>query len=197
MRITVFGATGAVGREVVTEARARGHEVRPVSRAAGVDATDVADVVRCSAGQDLVISATRPRPGHEHELAAVTRALLAGLRGTGTRLLLVGGAGSLRTAQGILLQDAPGFPSDILPIALACAEQLVVCQAESEVDWTYLSPPMSLEPGPRTGRYRLGADDLLTGADGESRISTADLAVALLDEAERPKHHRVRFTVGY
>jgi uncharacterized protein len=197
MRITVFGATGAVGREVVTEARTRGHEVRPASRTTGVDATKIEDVVKVSVGQDLVISATRPVPGREHELAAVTRALLAGLRGTETRLLLVGGAGSLRTPDGVLLQETPDFPSEILPIALACAEQLAVCQAESEVDWTYLSPPASLEPGPRTGHYRLGTDDLITNETGESRITNADLAVALLDEAERPKHHRTRFTVGY
>jgi putative NADH-flavin reductase len=162
-----------------------------------VDATDVADVVRSSTGQDLVISATRPAPGREPELAAVTRALLAGLRGTGTRLLLVGGAGTLRTPDGVLLQDAPDFPPALRPIALACAEQLATCQAESEVDWTYLSPAALLEPGPRTGRYRLGADDLVADGTGTSRISTADLAVALLDEAERPKHRRTRFTVAY
>jgi uncharacterized protein len=197
MRITVFGATGTVGREVVAEALARGHEVRPASRASGADATDVAAVARLSAGQDLVISATRPSPGREPELVVVTRALLAALRGGGTRLLVVGGAGTLRTHDGTLVQDAPDFPPALRPIALACAEQLAACRAKPDVDWAYLSPAASLEPGPRTGRYRLGADDLVVGEDGESRISTADLAVALLDEVERPKHHRVRFTVGY
>jgi len=197
MRITVFGATGAVGREVVAEARARGHEVLPASRATGMDATSPADVARLGAGQDLVINATRPQPGHEAELVAVARALFAGLRGSGTRLLLVGGAATLRTLGGFLVQDAPDFPAALLPIANACAEQHAVCRTESEVDWVYLSPPAALEPGPRTGRYRLGADDLITDASGASRISNADLAVALLDETERPKHHRTRFTVGY
>lgn len=197
MRITVFGATGAVGREVVAEARARGHEVRPASRATGVDATNVADVTRLSAGQDLVISATRPAPGHEPELVAVARTLFAALRGGETRLLVVGGAGSLRTPDGTLVRDAPGYPPALRPIALACAEQFAVCQAESEVDWAYLSPAALLTSGPRTGRYRLGADDLVTDESGASSISTADLAIALLDEAERPKHRRVRFTVGY
>lgn len=195
MRITVFGATGAVGREVVAEARARGHEVRPASRASGVDATDPAHVARLAAGQDLVISATRPAPGHEAELVAVARALFAGVGAT--RLLLVGGAATLRTTDGVLLQDAPDFPAELLPIAHACADQLAVCREPSDVDWTYLSPPMLLEPGPRTGRYRLGADDLVVDESGVSRITNADLAVALLDEAERPKHHRTRFTVGY
>lgn len=195
MRITVFGATGAVGREVVAEARARGHEVRPASRSTGVDATDPAHVARLAAGQDLVISATRPAPGHEAELVAVARALFAGVGDT--RLLLVGGAATLRRPDGVLLQDAPDFPAELLPIAHACADQLAVCREPSDVDWTYLSPPMLLEPGPRTGRYRLGADDLVADESGVSRITNADLAVALLDEAERPKHHRTRFTVGY
>jgi putative NADH-flavin reductase len=197
MRITVFGATGAVGREVVAEARARGHEVRPASRSAGVDATDPAHVARLGAGQDLVISATRPQPGREPELVAVARALFAGLRGSGTRLLVVGGAATLRTPGGFLVQDAPDFPAALVPIANACAEQLAVCQEQSDVDWAYLSPPALLEPGPRTGHYRLGADDLVADESGTSRITNADLAVALLDEAERPKHHRTRFTVGY
>jgi len=197
MRITVFGATGAVGREVVAEARARGHEVRPASRSTGVDATDPAHVTRLAAGQDLVISATRPQPGHEPQLVAVARALFAGLRDTETRLLLVGGAATLRTPDGVLVQEAPDFPASLVPIANACAEQLAVCRGESDVDWAYLSPPALLEPGPRTGRYRLGADDLIADESGTSRITNADLAVALLDEAERPKHHRTRFTVGY
>ena len=197
MRITVFGATGAVGREVVAEARARGHEVLPASRSTGADATDPKQVARLAAGQDLVISATRPQPGHEPQLVAVARALFAGLRGSGVRLLLVGGAATLRRPDGVLLQEAPDFPAELLPIANACADQLAVCRAESGVDWTYLSPPALLEPGPRTGRYRLGADDLVVDESGTSRITNADLAVALLDEAERPKHQLTRFTVGY
>jgi uncharacterized protein len=197
MRITVFGATGAVGRETVAEARARGHEVLTASRATGVDATDPAHVARLSAGQDVVISATRPDPGRESELVTVARALFAGLRGTGTRLLLVGGGATLRTPDGVVALDAPDFPAEFLPIGRACAEQLAVCRAEPEVDWTYLSPAGALEPGPRTGRYRLGADDMVVDAAGVSRISNADLAVALLDEVERPKHQRTRFTVGY
>jgi putative NADH-flavin reductase len=197
MRITVFGATGAVGREVVAEATARGHDVLAASRATGVDATDPAQVARLAAGQDVVISATRPQPGREPELVAVARAMFAGLRGSGVRLLLVGGAATLRRPDGVLVQDAPDFPAELLPIANACADQLAVCWDQVDVDWAYLSPPMSLEPGPRTGRYRLGADDLVVDASGTSRITNADLAVALLDEAARPKHHRTRFTVGY
>ncbi|MGW3572218.1 NAD(P)-dependent oxidoreductase [Streptomyces sp. NPDC000941] len=211
MRITVFGAAGSVGSRVVAEALSRGHEVTAVVRNPGRlgdlpagatartgDAADVADVVRLSTGQDLVITATRPAPGSEDELVTATKALLAGVAGGGVRLLVVGGAATLTVpgTGGTLVLDAPDFPAAWRGIALACAEQLEVCRAESEADWVYLSPAALLEPGERTGTYRLGTDELLVGADGTSRISMEDLAVALLDEAERPQHHRTRFTVA-
>ncbi|KUJ70300.1 NADH-flavin reductase [Streptomyces albus subsp. albus] len=211
MRITVFGATGNVGRRVVAEALARGHEVTAVVRdpARATDLPAAArirtghadradDVAELTAGQDLVISATRPAPGSEAELVATARALLTGLARTGVRLLLVGGAGSLTLpGTGGTVEDAPDFPASWRPIALACTAQLEVCRAERGVDWAYLSPAALLEPGERTGRYRLGTDELLVDAEGNSAISMEDLAVALLDEAEHPRHHRTRFTVGY
>ncbi|MEW2355440.1 NAD(P)H-binding protein [Spirillospora sp. NPDC029432] len=203
MRITVFGAAGAIGGRIVTEALSRGHDVTPVTRrpAPGArtgDASDIGDVIALSAGQDLVISATRPAPGSEPELVATTRTLLAGLRRTGVRLLLVGGAATLTDpATGLRVVDGPDFPAAWRPIALACAGQLGACRAETAVDWTYASPPALIEPGNRTGRYRLGADELVVDAGGVSAISMEDFAVALLDEAERPKHTRTRFTVGW
>ncbi|MEU9079741.1 NAD(P)-dependent oxidoreductase [Kitasatospora sp. NPDC004745] len=210
MRITVFGATGNVGRRVVAEALARGHRVTAVLRdpakphglppavtlAVG-DARRPEDVTRLAAGQDLVVSATRPAPGNEPELAAATRGLLAGLAGSDVRLLVVGGAGSLTLPDGTPLADAPDFPAEILPIARACNEQLDLYRADTVVDWTYLSPAALLEPGERTGRFRLGRDELLVDGDGASTISMEDLAVALLDEAEQPAHRRARFTAAY
>ncbi|MGB8939860.1 MAG: NAD(P)H-binding protein, partial [Streptomyces sp.] len=151
-------------------------------------------------GQDLVVSATRPAPGHEPELAAVTRALLTGLHGTGVRLLLVGGAAGLTIpgTGGTMVVDAPDFPPSLRPIALACNEQLDACRTGGhDVDWSYVSPPALLEPGERTGRFRLGADELIVDAEGVSALSMEDFAVALVDEAERPKHHRARFTAAY
>ncbi|MEU8923034.1 NAD(P)H-binding protein [Kitasatospora sp. NPDC048545] len=213
MRITVFGATGNVGGRVVAEALARGHQVTAVLRdpakphglpsAAAIavgDARNPADVARIAAGQDAVVTATRPMPGSEHELAAATTGLLAGIAGTGVRLLAVGGAGSLTVpgSDGTTLVESPGFPAEIRPIALACNEQLDLYRAaDAEVDWTYLSPAALLEPGARTGRFRLGLDELLVDADGNSAISMEDLAIALLDEVERPAHRRARFTAGY
>ncbi|MFC5665147.1 NAD(P)-dependent oxidoreductase [Kitasatospora misakiensis] len=212
MRITVFGASGNVGSRIVAEAVARGHQVTavlrdparphrlpPTVRTATGDARDPEDVRRLAAGQDLLVTATRPTPGHEDELAVATKGLLAGLAGTGVRLLAVGGAGSLTLpgGDGVTLVDSPDFPAALLPIANACGEQLALYRAETEVDWTYLSPAALLEPGERTGRFRLGRDELVVDADGASAISMEDLAVALLDEAEQPAHRRSRFTAGY
>jgi putative NADH-flavin reductase len=221
MRITVFGASGAVGSRVTEEALSRGHDVTAVGRSldrlnalllgrrvdrptalAGQprirrgDAADPQDVAELSAGQDVVISATRPLPGQEAELAIATKGLLAGLAG-GTRLIVVGGAASLLLPTGTTVLDGPDFPPDWRPIAEACNEQLAVLRAETEIDWAYVSPPAILEPGTRTGSYRLGKDHLLLDADGNSAISMEDFAIALVDEAEHPRHHRTRFTVGY
>jgi len=152
-----------------------------------------------SAGQDVVIAATRPAPGRESEFVITTKALLTGLADTGVRLLVVGGAGSLTVpgSGGRTLREAPDFPAELSDIALAGAEQLAAYRAESGVDWAYLSPAALMEPGERTGRYRLGTDELLVDAEGNSKIAVEDLAVALLDEAERPAHHRTRFTAAY
>ncbi|MFD6159752.1 NAD(P)-dependent oxidoreductase [Nocardia sp. NPDC060256] len=211
MRITVFGATGEVGSRVVAEALARGHEVVAVMRnpagAAAVpaaaevrigDAMNLDDVVTLSAGQDLVITATRPASGLEHELPEITSVLLKALAHNGVRLLVVGGASTLLVpdADGLMLRETPDFPRELQPIAQACADQLALCRTETVADWTYLSPPAQLVPGGRTGSYQTGADELLTCSNGESTISMEDFAVALLDEAEHPAHRRTRFTVA-
>jgi uncharacterized protein len=213
VQITVIGAAGFVGSRVVTEAVARGHDVTAVvrdgSRAAVVpagvrvrsgDAADVADVTMLGDGQDAVVAATRPPAGREGELVATTKALLAGLAGTGTRLVVVGGAGSLAVpgSGGRLVAEDPDLVEpDYRGIARAGVRQLAACRAAVDVDWTYLSPPAAMLPGARTGRYRLGGDELLVDGAGRSAISVEDMAVALVDEIEMPAHRRVRFTVAY
>jgi len=212
MRITIFGASGAVGSRVVQEALSRDHQVTAVGRNLDRlsalppeavrrrgDAADPDDVTALSAGQDLVISATRPVPGSEPELVTAAKGLLAGLAGTGVRLLVVGGAAGLVIpgTGGTTVLDGPDFPKDWRPIAQACNDQLEAIQATTEVTWTYLSPPAILEPGNRTGSYRRGTDELLIDPHGVSRISMEDLAVALLDEAETPTHPNTRFTIAY
>jgi putative NADH-flavin reductase len=211
MRIMVFGAAGSIGGRIVAEARSRGHAVTAVVRnraqlsslPEGVDrrigdATSVEQVAALSADQDLVISATRPASGKEPELVAAAKALLNGVKRSRVRLLLVGGTASLKVSPaGGRVIDEPGYVPDFLrDIALACCEQFDVCKADAEANWTYVSPPALLVPGQRTGRYKIGRDELLFDSDGNSTISIEDFAVALLDEAESPKHGRARFTVA-
>ena len=113
------------------------------------------------------------------------------------RLLVVGGAGSLEVSPGLTLVNTPDFPVEYKPETLAGVEFLNVLRGEKELDWTFLSPPYFFAPGERTGKFRLDKDKLLVAADGQSRISTEDFAIALVDELEQPKHSRQRFTVGY
>jgi len=213
MKITVLGAAGNAGSRVVDEALSRGHEVTAVVRnlassnnlPAGVkviagDASNVEDVVRISTGQDVVISAIRPASGHESDIIPTTRSLMDGLAQTGVRLLIVGGAATLTvpgTGGKTVLEDANFLPVSARHIGKASADQLEACLAETRVDWAYLSPAAQFAPGERTGTYRLGTDELLIDAEGISKISMEDVAVVLLDEAEQPKHHRIRFTAAY
>jgi putative NADH-flavin reductase len=213
MKITVLGATGNAGSRLVAEALSRGHEVTAVVRnlagsndlptAARVrtgDVDNVADVTKVSAGQDVVISAIRPAPGHESDIIPTTRSLMNGLAQTGVRLLVVGGAATLTvpgTDGKTVIEDSNYLPVSARHIGKASADQFEVCLAETRVDWAYLSPAAQFAPGKRTGNFRLGSDELLVDAEGISKISMEDLAVVLLDEAERPKHHRTRFTAAY
>ncbi len=213
MKITVLGSTGNAGRRVVAEALSRGHEVTAVVRnsvssndlpaTAKVlvgDVGNVEDVVKVSAGQDVVISAIRPTPGQESDAISTTRSLMDGLAQTGVRLLVVGGAATLTvpgTGGKTVIEDSNYLPISARHIGKASADQFEVCLAETRVDWAYLSPAAHFAPGERTGNYRLGTDELLVDAEGISKISMEDVAVVLLDEVEQPKHHRTRFTAAY
>ncbi|MEV6325214.1 NAD(P)H-binding protein [Nocardia sp. NPDC051787] len=210
MKIAVVGANGMVGSRVVTEAARRGHDLiavfrkqRPAALPPGVtavegDANDPDHMSRLFDGADAVVAATRPGPGQEHTVTTTTTALLDAARSTRTRILVVGGAAPLhvpgRSGQ-LVLDTAEYVPPEIRPIAAASAAQLEACRAHP-ADWVYLSPPALLEPGRRTGEYRRGTITLITGADGASRISAEDLAVAVLDELENPREDK-HFTVGY
>jgi len=210
MRIIVFGAVGSVGSRIVTEALVRGHEVTGVVRSAARlsdlpigargrvgNAADADEVAALSAGQDLVVSATRPPTGREQELVTAAEALLAGTAKNGVRLLLVGGAARLKLpdSEALLVEDPQYVPPSVHDIAVACRRQYEACLADRNADWTYLSPPAILAGGARTGRYRLGDDVLLFDGEGRPMISIEDFAVAVLDEAESPRHRRSAFTV--
>jgi putative NADH-flavin reductase/pimeloyl-ACP methyl ester carboxylesterase len=210
MKIALFGAGGHIGRRILEEALSRGHQITAVVRDSTRlslsherlnfvtgDVLDPASVATAVAGQDVVISAVGPGPNSSPQMVVdAARSLIGGLTRAGVRrLMVVGGAGSLEVAPGVQLVDTPEFPAAWRAIALAHREALEVYRS-ADLDWTYLSPPTFIEPGRRTGRYRLGSDQLLTNEQGESRISMEDYAVALLDEGESPQFVRRRMTVA-
>ena len=212
-RIAVFGAAGSVGRCVVKEALDRGHEVTAVvrnpQRAAGLPGLAIPAFAEASDGtviravlrhQDVAVMALRPPAGREAELVGYTRTLLDAALETGVPAVVVGGAASLRfpdqPAWTVLTR--PGFlPDAVRPIAQACHAQRQAVLSEGGDGWSHICPPASLEPGRRTGRYRLGADMLVTGEDGRSAISVEDFAIAIVDEAESHAHAGRSFTVGW
>lgn len=200
--IALFGASGMIGSRIATEAVARGHEVTGYTRSggelpAGVTAAvgDLADettVKEAATTHDVVVSATGPsRTGESHEpwLAAVQNLIDHAI---GARVLFVGGAGSLLTADGTRLLDSPGFPPEYAAEARTGAAALDAFRAASDdLDWTFVSPSPVIAPGVRTGSYVLGLDS----PAGDS-VSAEDYAVALVDELEQPRHRRQRFTVA-
>ncbi len=113
------------------------------------------------------------------------------------RYLVVGGAGSLEVAPSVRLVDTPEFPDEYKPEASVGVKFLERLKQETELDWTFLSPSIFFEDGPRTENFRLGTDSPIFDADGKSSISFADYAIAMVDEIENPAHSRRRFTVGY
>ncbi len=203
MKIALIGATGNVGQRIVTEALARGHELTAIARSADTitaqagltpvkaDLGDSAAIGAALAGADVAILSVRFQ-GLDFGAA------LDAIRASGVkRLLVVGGAASLEATPGTALLDTPDFPDFIKPEATPARAALDMLRAETDLDWTYLSPSVFFGPGERTRVFRLGTDAVLTAEDGKSHISYEDYAVALLDEIETPQHSRRRFTVGY
>ena len=202
MKIAVLGASGRAGSEITREAAARGHDVLAIARnpekiptgegiatVAG-DASDADSLASLIAGRDATISALHFDIPAETLLAAVRKAAVP-------RLLVTGGAGSLEIAPGVRLVDTPDFPAEWKEFALGGVEFLDALKSVTDVDWTFFSPAALIFEGPRTGSYRPGVDQLVTDENGESRISFADYAIAMIDELETPKHSRARFTAGY
>jgi uncharacterized protein len=217
MRIVLLGATGFVGSALLVEALHRGHKVTAIVRhpeklekrdgltATAGDVYDTDSLASLIAGHDALISAFNPgwtpgtvKPEMYDEQVRGTSSIIAAARKAGIkRVLWVGGAGGLEVAPGVQSIDAPGFPEWIKPGSRATSDALEQLQKLPELDWSFLAPSAKLEPGQRTGKFRLGGDQLLVDANGESRISVQDYAVAMIDELERPAHIRQRFTVGY
>lgn len=210
MKIVLFGASGMIGSRILEEALSRNHQVTSVVRdpsristtnpALDVvtgDVLNAAQVAAIAAGHDVVINATSQSLEPSQTMVDAAHALLDGLKQAGVqRVLVVGGAGSLEVAPGVQLLDAPGFPADLRGVALSHRDALEIYRG-ADLDWTYISPPILIQPGERRGRFRTGGDQLLSDENGESHISTDDFAIAILDEVERPQSIRRRMTVGY
>jgi uncharacterized protein len=212
--IAIIGGTGYAGGAIRDEALRRGHTVITVSRreadAAGQPGLiaragnlhDPALVDHMAVEADVLVVAIRASAQDGVRLADVIGSVAKMAAAHGTRLGVVGGAGSLHVTEGgPRVVDLPTFPEAHKGEALGQADVLAVLRdASSDVDWFYLSPAASFgsyAPGEATGRYRVGGDVLLTDADGNSNISGADYARAFVDEIEQPAHRRQRFSVAY
>lgn len=216
MNVALIGATGFVGTALLNELTRRGHQVTAIARnpaaiapregvvAKQVNVLDAAAVAQAVHGHDAVISAYNPgwtNPNLYNEFLQGSTAIQQGVKQAGVKRLLVnGGAGSLYVADGVQKVDTPGFPAEWKPGALAARDYLNHLKNEQELDWTFLSPAIEMHQGTsgeRTGHYRTGLDTPVYNEAGRSIISVEDVAVALVDELEVPKHLRQRFTVAY
>ncbi|MGO0061315.1 NAD(P)-dependent oxidoreductase [Brevibacillus fluminis] len=207
MKIGVIGATGKAGKQIVKEAVERGHDVTAIVRdRAKLDATNVAvlekDVFALTTADlqafDVVVNAFGAAPGNEHLHVEAGRVLIEALKGTNTRLIVVGGAGSLFVdeAKTLRVMETPDFPAIYLATAQSQGKNLQDLQAAQSLNWTFISPSAFFDPeGKRTGSYRKGNDHLLVNTKGNSYVSYADYAIALVDEIEHPQHRNERFTV--
>lgn len=214
-KIVLIGASGFVGSAILNEALNRGHQVTAVVRNPDKISTKHANLIITkgdvsseevvkvlSEGADAVISAYNPgwtNPDIYEETLKNYSAILNGVKAAGVkRLLCVGGAGTLFVAPGVRVVDAGVLPEAIMPAVKSLGKfYLEVLSAEKEIDWVFFSPAGNIAPGERTGKFRLGKDDLVVDAEGKSNISVEDYAVAMIDELEVPAHHQERFTIGY
>ena len=197
MNIVVFGATGMIGTRIAAELGQRGHAVTAASRETGADVTHPPSVTNIAAGADAVVSAVSAR-GMSYTLADVAPALVEGVREAGVRrLLIVGGAGGLEIAPDMRLLDTPDFPEDWRPEAIAHTQALDYYRSIEDLDWTVVSPAAFTHPGERTGRYRLGGDQLLVDDNGNSEVSIEDYAVAIADLLEEGGRERERVGVAW
>ena len=201
MKVALVGATGNVGTRITKELLSRGHEVTAISRnastdpdvtAKAVDTTDTGALADAVSGHDVVVSSVPFR-------TANPAALIDAVKQSGTpRYVIVGGAASLKapgTDQRIV--DSGQIPEEWMPEIRGGVAFLDTLKQEKDLDWTFISPSMFFGPGERTGKFRLGTEELLVAEDGKSSISYEDYAIALVDELEKPAHSKQRFTVGY
>lgn len=214
-KIVLIGASGFVGSALLNEALDRGIKVTALVRnpdnikisnpnltVIKADVSSATEVATLSKGADAVISAYNPgwkNPDMYNETLRVYPQILQGVKDANVnRLLIVGGAGTLFVAPGKRVVDTGAIPEAILGGVKSLGEfYLKTLTQEKSVDWVFFSPAGNIFPGTRTGKYRLGKDDLIVDEKGESNISVQDYAKAMIDEFETPQHHHERFTIGY
>ncbi|KAA9349260.1 NAD(P)-dependent oxidoreductase [Larkinella humicola] len=214
MKIALIGATGFVGSALLKEALHRGYAVTAIVRhpekmtvenpqltVVKGDVLNEAEVAGLVGGHDAVVSAYNAgwqNPNLYNEYLAGSLAIQNSTKKAGVkRLLVVGGAGSLEIAPGVQLIDTPQFPAEWKPGALAARDYLNTLKKEEDLDWTFICPAILLEPGERTGQFRLGTNQPVFDENGVSKISVEDLAVAIFDELDEPAHVHQRFTAAY
>lgn len=214
-KIVLIGASGFVGSAILNETLNRGIKVTAVVRkpegikisnpnvtVVKADVSDADKVAEICKGANAVISAYNPgwtNPDIYELTLKVYPQILAGVKKAGVkRLLIVGGAGTLFVAPGLRVVDSGAIPTEIMGGVKSLGEfYLNTLMNEDEIDWVFFSPAGSIEPGERTGKYRIGKDDLIVNEKGESKISVQDYAKAMVDELENQVHHKERFTIGY
>ncbi|SFE88094.1 hypothetical protein SAMN05518672_111148 [Chitinophaga sp. CF118] len=209
MKVAIIGASGFIGSAILKEALERGHTVTAIVRhpekittkhpqltVKKGDVTNAPEVAALVAGNDAVISAFNSYDPATYVTAI--HAIINGVKQAGIkRLLAVSGAGSLEIEPGVQVLDTPEFPAAWKDGASATRDAFYVIKQQNDLDWTVLSPAIMIEPGERTGKFRLGKDQVVADEKGDSKISTADYAVAMIDELEKPAHIRERFTLAY
>ncbi|AUV81491.1 epimerase [Salinigranum rubrum] len=212
MDVLLLGASGRIGRRVVTELLDRGHDVTGVSRSGEIDgfddaaftavagdATDPDDVARLATGHDAVGSALGPAADASPDvLVAMMEAVVEGMRRASVdRLVWTGGAGILSVGPDTRLIETEEFPDEWVPVASAAIDAYDRLEAADDLRWTYLAPAALIEPGERTGEYRTARGELVTDDAGDSYISMEDFAVAFVDELEQGDAVHAALGVGY
>lgn len=207
MKIGIIGATGKAGSLIVKEATSRGHEVTAIVRNAAKLTEEIAvlekDVFDLKAEDlqvfDVVVNAFGAPAGQEHLHVDAGRVIIEAMKGASeTRLIVVGGAGSLFVdeAQTVRLVETPEFPKEYVPTAFNQGKNLEDLQNTEGIKWTFISPGAFFNPeGKRTGSYQKGKDNLIVNSKGDSYVSYADYAIAVIDEIEKPQHVNERFTL--
>lgn len=206
VNVAIIGASGKAGQAILKESLARGLKTTAIVRNKSKISQDVPVIEKEAQSLtqedlknfDVVINAFGASPGHEDKHVEVGRVLINALKNTNTRLIVVGGAGSLYVDEEnkVRLLETEAFPKQFLPTATAQGQNLDELRASTDLKWTFISPAAFFDPeGARTGEYKTSNDKFILNSKNESYISYADYAIALVDEIEHPKHLNARFAV--